>query len=80
MSRVHDEFLALVDELRKRGASTVAWDGYSATFFAPYAEPEVVLTKEETAEQRRLSLNENEREELARLRAAESRFAELGVD
>lgn len=73
------EYLSLVDELRKRGAMTVSWNGYSATFAAPYVEPEGPATPELAAEQRRLSLNQTEMEELAKLRTAKIMYAELGL-
>lgn len=75
-----DEFLSLVDELRKRGAMQVSWCGFSATFAAPYHEPEPVPVDEaQSDEMRRISLNENEREELRRLRNAKTMYAELGL-
>lgn len=74
-----NEFLELVDELRKRGAIAVSGHGYSATFHAPLSEPEATQTGMESAERRRVDLNESEKEELARLRSQQARFEELDL-
>jgi hypothetical protein len=73
------DFLWLVDELRKRGASEVSAHGYSAKFFAPHVEPEVAEDPAKANDLRRVSLNESERDELDRLRAAKVMYSELGL-
>lgn len=58
---------------------SISWDGYSATFAAPYVAPEVEPDKATKDEMVRVSLNEDERTELAQLRAARTMYAELGL-
>jgi len=74
-----EDFLALVDELRARGAMTVTWGAFSATFHAPHEEP-VALAEDGTPKpSRRIDLEPDEREELAKLREGKIMLAELGL-
>lgn len=68
------DWVALVDELRARGAVKASWGPYAVEFAVPQQTPAEI----EREQSRALPLTHEERDELASLRDFKARRAEFG--
>jgi L-ascorbate metabolism protein UlaG (beta-lactamase superfamily) len=68
------DWVALVDELRARGAVKASWGEFAVEF----AVPQQTAAELEREQSRALPLNQDERDELAALRDFKARRAEFG--
>jgi hypothetical protein len=75
-SAKHEEFLALVCDLRALGATRVRSGDLEAAFAAPQPEP----TSEPERKRDRVSLSTTEMDELEELRALKRRADEMGLE